>query len=117
MMKGSARHVMGRMGGVAAGAIVALAIEAAIDARQAQAPAQPPAPTKAASAARASEGPVRGASGAIIGFTNLAEIPGTTWRIHDAARPHPRVVTPGAGPGAAPSDAIALFDGKDLSKW
>ena len=60
---------------------------------------------------------MRDASGAVIGYTNLAEIPGTPWRIHDAARPHPRVVTPGAGPGAPPSDAIILFDGKDLSKW
>ncbi len=29
----------------------------------------------------------------------------------------PPVVTPGAAPGAPPSDAIVLFDGKDLSKW
>lgn len=29
----------------------------------------------------------------------------------------PRVITPGATPGAPPSDAIVLFDGKDLSKW
>jgi hypothetical protein len=27
------------------------------------------------------------------------------------------MVTPGATPGAPPSDAIVLFDGKDLSKW
>jgi hypothetical protein len=31
--------------------------------------------------------------------------------------PEPAVVTPGAAPGAAPSDATILFDGKDLSKW
>jgi hypothetical protein len=31
--------------------------------------------------------------------------------------PEPPVVTPGAEPGAPPSDAIVLFDGKDLSKW
>lgn len=30
--------------------------------------------------------------------------------------PEPRVVTPGVGT-AAPSDAIILFDGKDLSQW
>src|SRR6476620_5001270 len=30
--------------------------------------------------------------------------------------PQPRVVDPG-GPGKAPSDAIVLFDGKDLSHW
>jgi hypothetical protein len=29
----------------------------------------------------------------------------------------PRVVTPGATPGAPPSDATILFDGKDLSRW
>jgi hypothetical protein len=31
--------------------------------------------------------------------------------------PEPPVVTPGQEPGAPPSDAIVLFDGKDLSKW
>ena len=31
--------------------------------------------------------------------------------------PMPSVVTPGKTCGAAPSDAIVLFDGKDLSKW
>jgi hypothetical protein len=76
---------------------------------------QPPSPEAAARAA--ADGPVRDASGAIIGFTNLAQIPGTPWRIHDAARPHPRIITPGSTAGAPPSDAIVLFDGKDLSKW
>ncbi len=80
------------------------------------APAQPP--SAAAAAARAAaDGPVRDERGAIIGFTGLAEIPGTPWRIHDAARPHPRVVTPGTTPGAPPADALVLFDGKDLSRW
>ncbi len=60
---------------------------------------------------------MRDANGAVIGFTNMAEIPGTPWRIHDAARPHPRVVTPGPTSSAPPSDAIVLFDGKDLSKF
>lgn len=31
--------------------------------------------------------------------------------------PEPEKVTPGVQPGGAPSDAIVLFDGKDLSKW
>jgi hypothetical protein len=47
----------------------------------------------------------------------LPIIPGTPWRIHDMSRPRPLVVTPGATVGAPPSDAIVLFDGKDLSKW
>jgi hypothetical protein len=44
------------------------------------------------------------------------------WPIHDRTRPMARVVTPGTAStpeqaGKAPSDAIVLFDGKDLSKW
>ena len=31
--------------------------------------------------------------------------------------PVPQVVTPGKSCGDAPSDAIILFDGKDLSQW
>ena len=44
------------------------------------------------------------------------------WAVHDESRPRPPVVTPGTPgtqerPGAAPSDAVVLFDGKDLGKW
>jgi hypothetical protein len=52
-----------------------------------------------------------------LGFTDTPMLPGLPWHVHDPARPHPSVVTPGATPGAPPSDAIVLFDGKDLSKW
>lgn len=31
--------------------------------------------------------------------------------------PEPKVVAAGAVPGAAPEDAVVLFDGKDLSQW
>src|SRR6267154_6133844 len=46
----------------------------------------------------------------------------TTWKIHDPHRPVPPVIDPGTpgtqdSPGRPPSDAVALFDGKDLSKW
>jgi hypothetical protein len=51
------------------------------------------------------------------GFTDTPILPGLKWHVHDPARPHPPVVTPGATPGAPPSDAVVLFDGKDLSKW
>jgi len=44
------------------------------------------------------------------------------WLVHDVNRPAPPVITPGtestqAEPGKAPSDAIVLFDGTDLSGW
>lgn len=44
------------------------------------------------------------------------------WAIHDMNRPQPPLVTPGTPStqeevGKAPSDAIILFGGKDLSKW
>ncbi len=52
-----------------------------------------------------------------IGYSDTPVLPGQKWRVHDIDRPRPRVVTPGATPGSPPSDAIVLFDGKDLSKW
>jgi hypothetical protein len=41
------------------------------------------------------------------------------WAIHDLDRPLPPVIDPGpaSAPSAAPSDAVVLFDGKDLSPW
>jgi hypothetical protein len=44
-------------------------------------------------------------------------LPGLPYRVHDKTRPHPRVVTPADRPGGAPSDAIVLFGGGDLSQW
>jgi Domain of Unknown Function (DUF1080) len=55
-----------------------------------------------------------------IGYKDTPLIPGTSWHVHDSDRPRPRVVAPGATfshNAGAPSDAIVLFDGKDLSKW
>lgn len=51
------------------------------------------------------------------GFTDTPMLPGLPYHVHDPFRPHPKVVRPGALPGQAPSDAVVLFDGKDLSKW
>ncbi len=52
-----------------------------------------------------------------LGFTDTPMLPGLPYHVHDPNRPHPRVVTPSDKPGGAPSDAIVLFDGKDLSQW
>ena len=43
----------------------------------------------------------------------------TGWKAHDKRRPQPESVDPGEAtlPSSVPSDAIVLFDGKDLSNW
>ena len=44
------------------------------------------------------------------------------WHVHDGLRPQPNVIDPGTAstqrrPGRPPSDAIILFNGKNLSHW
>lgn len=51
------------------------------------------------------------------GYDDGPMLPDGKWRVHDIKRPKPEVVTPGANPGAPPSDAIVLFNGKDLAQW
>ena len=60
--------------------------------------------------------------GKVEGYTNTPLLPGGKWHVHDPNRPQPQVITPGTfstaeKPGQPPSDAIVLFDGKDLSQW
>ena len=57
-----------------------------------------------------------------LGFRDTPLLPSSKWRVHDADRPQPTVITPGTAnvpgePGLPPSDAIVLFNGKDLSQW
>ncbi len=57
-----------------------------------------------------------------VGFKDTPMLPGGKWHVHDGDRPRPAVITPGTcstqqEPGQAPSDAVILFDGKDLSHW
>lgn len=54
------------------------------------------------------------------GYTDTPMLPDGKWHIHDPKRPKPPIITPSkrfSQAGDAPSDAIVLFDGKDLSKW
>jgi len=54
----------------------------------------------------------------IRGYSDTPQIPGQKWKVHDLERPRPQKVTPGPlFTEAPPSDAIVLFDGKDLSHW
>ncbi|HXI69151.1 MAG TPA: DUF1080 domain-containing protein [Verrucomicrobiae bacterium] len=56
----------------------------------------------------------------VAGFQDTPLQPDGKWHVHDPARPQPPVVTPGATfsqNANPPSDAIVLFDGKDLSQW
>jgi hypothetical protein len=57
-----------------------------------------------------------------LGYQDTPLIPGTKWHVHDGTRPQPKIVTPGEPStqekaGTAPSDAVVLFDGKNLAKW
>lgn len=52
-----------------------------------------------------------------LGYDDTPVIPGQPWKVHDIKRPRPAIVTPGIRCGDPPSDAIVLFNGKDLAQW
>ena len=51
------------------------------------------------------------------GYLDTPFIPGSQWRVHDKMRPQPPTVTPADAAGAPPSDAVVLFNGKDMTGW
>lgn len=54
-----------------------------------------------------------------LGYDDTPMLPNSPYRVHDGNRPQPRIVTPAPPdqPGQPPSDAVILFDGRDLSQW
>lgn len=58
----------------------------------------------------------------VFGYKDTAIQPWSGFHVHDPDRPVPKKVKPGEPgrqnmAGTAPSDAVVLFDGKDLSAW
>lgn len=55
----------------------------------------------------------------VVGYNTTPFLPWCNYRKHDPTRLQPKRVEPGPAtkPAAAPSDAIVLFDGNDLSGW
>ena len=52
-----------------------------------------------------------------LSLASYAQKRASRWKVHDRDREQAVVVTPGDKPCDPPSDAIILFDGKDLSNW
>ncbi len=52
----------------------------------------------------------------IVGYKDTPILPWCGFHVHDPDRPAPPKVQPGQA-GGPPSDAVVLFDGKDLSQW
>lgn len=55
----------------------------------------------------------------IVGYKDTPILPWCGYHVHDPDRPAPPRVRPGSGDGftAPPSDAVVLFNGKNLSRW
>src|SRR5947209_5520675 len=90
-------------------AFLLIATAAALAAQQSTQPPRPPA-----------KGPgiPESAGDDVRGYNDTPQIPGQKWKVHDMTRPRPKKITPGPYVmEQPPSDAIVLFDGKDLSKW
>ncbi len=55
----------------------------------------------------------------VYGYKDTPKLPWCGYLVHDPDRPAPRRINPGPAPAPAPvpSDAVVLFDGRDLARW
>jgi hypothetical protein len=55
----------------------------------------------------------------VYGYNDTPVLPWCGYRVHEADRPAPKRIDPGPvpAPGVPPSDALVLFNGKDLAQW
>lgn len=55
----------------------------------------------------------------VYGYKDTPKLPWCEWLVHDCDRPAPKHIDPGPAlpPAPAPTDAVVLFDGKDLANW
>lgn len=51
-----------------------------------------------------------------VTYDDTPQLPGQPYKVH-GDRPWPTVAAPGAQVGAAPADAVVLFDGSNLDAW
>lgn len=99
---------------VTAGVVLAASLSVAARSQQ---PAAPSAPAQPPVVVQFQTPPMPELPNQGLGETDQPLIPGQPWRIRDLNRPKPVTVTPAHHLGEPPSDAVILFDGKDLSKW
>ncbi len=52
----------------------------------------------------------------VLGVSSYAQTSVKKYKVRDRSRENPPVITPASRFGESPSDAIILFDGKDLSE-
>jgi len=50
-----------------------------------------------------------------LGYSDTPILPDSGYHVHDGTRPQPPIVS--APVGAPPSDAVVLFEGRDMAKW
>lgn len=84
--------------------------------------ARPKTAAKAPAKPRAAKHVLVYADNGVPGYKDTPIQPWSGYHVHDPGRAEPKIVDPGQmstpeRPGTAPSDAVVLFDGHDMSQW